>query len=235
MNFGRIETLTELLEYMNRYSNNQVTEWEKNNPNNNTAIESPIAKDFMLFCGDGDPILNIASIKYNDAIGNYKRLIAMPGIFHSIIEIFRLNNKLHFDLLLFLIRPFHSKKEGVEASDKNISYFLNFNDPTVPEREVGSMIFGINLLIIFRMKQGGRVDATPKNILQFMVKCATNSPQDLKLKQLLDYMTLMLLYRKAERKNKIDLYFVCMRLSLPLLATTDATKYLQIYTDMLVY
>jgi hypothetical protein len=51
----------------------------------------------------------------------------------------------------------------------------------------------------------------------------------------LKYFDMMLLLRKAERRNKIDLYFACMCLSLPLLAVENCTNYMLIFTEMLRY
>ena len=86
------------------------------------------------------------------------------------------------------------------------------------------MIYAINLKALMEMKRSGRVDATPSNLDEYTRQRAKNSPQDIALLNLVAFFTLVLLFRKAERQNNADLYFACMRLSLPLLAVTNASN-----------
>jgi hypothetical protein len=74
-----------------------------------------------------------------------------------------------------------------------------------------------------------------RNVLRYMRTRAKRSPQDMRLFMQLKYFDMMLLLRKAEHRNKIDLYFACMRLSLPLLAVESCTTYMLIFTEMLRY
>jgi hypothetical protein len=48
-------------------------------------------------------------------------------------------------------------------------------------------------------------------------------------------MEVSLLFRKAEQRNNIDLYFSCMHLSLPILAVSNAKNYVHIFTELLKY
>ena len=51
------------------------------------------------------------------------------------------------------------------------------------------------------------------------------------LLNLVAFFTLVLLFRKAERRTNADLYYACMRLYLPLLAVTNV----HIFCDMILY
>jgi hypothetical protein len=81
-------------------------------------------------------------------------------------------------MLSFLVAPFYQKNDK-EATRQNISFFLAFNDPTVPEHQVGSMLVAIILKALLAMKEAGRVDATPANVLKYMHSRAKRSPQDM--------------------------------------------------------
>jgi len=132
------------------------------------------------------------------------------------------------------ISPFYEKNDN-DATKKNISYFLTFNDPTVPEHQVWSILVALIFKAVLEMQRSGRVDATPKNVLEFMRKRAKDSPQDMQLFMQLKYFWTMLLFGKAEHCDKIDLYFSCMHLSLPLLAVENAHNYVLIFTEALKY
>ena len=80
------------------------------------------------------------------------------------------------------------------------------------------------------MKLSGRVHATPNNLDEYMRQRAEDSPQDMALLNLVAFFAPVLLFRKAESRNKADLYFACMRLSLPLLAVTNASNYIHIFS-----
>jgi len=128
-----------------------------------------------------------------------------------------------------------AKREDGDATFKNISYFLSFNDPTQPEHEVGSLLVGLILTALTEMKNAGRIEATPESVLSYMVDRAEASPQDMRLFLQLKYFAVLLLFQKAECCNKLDLYFACMRLSLPLLAVENAYNYVHIFTELLKY
>ena len=151
------------------------------------------------------------------------------------MEIFKKTNQLTEDLISFLIAPFYSKGDNKEATGNSIRYFVDFNDPTTPERELRTTIFTINLKALMEIKRSGRVDATPSNLDEYMRQRAKNSPQDMALLNLVAFFKLVLLFRKAERRNNADLYCACMRLSLPLLAVTNASNYDHIFCDMILY
>ena len=77
---------------------------------------------------------------------------------------------------------------------------MDFNDLTSsPERELGTIIFTINLKALMKLKRSGRVDVTPSNLDEYMRQRAKNNPQDMALLNLVAFFTLVLLFRKAER------------------------------------
>lgn len=112
---------------------------------------------------------------------------------------------------------------------------MNFKDPTLPERQLGLIIFATVLTALMQMKKAGRTNVSPAQVESFMLERAKHSPQDMALLNLLQYFELVLLLRKAERRNKVYLYFACMRFSLPLLAVANAGNYVHIFCDMLQY
>ena len=231
LNFASRETIVELFEYLIRVGEIQRVQYEKMKADGYSG-PPPISVLALLFAGDGDPIKTGLNIKATDPEGRCKRILLLLGIFHAFMEIFKKSNQHDKDMTSFLVAPLYAKKDKA-ATDKNLSYFLNFNDPTQPEKDVGTAITAILLKALFEMKKGGRVDATPATLHKFMADRAENSPQDMRMFLLLHYWTLVLLFRKAERCNKIDLYFACMRLSLPLLAVENATNYILIFTELL--
>jgi hypothetical protein len=134
-----------------------------------------------------------------------------------------------------MVAPIYAKRDDADATKRNISYFLSFNDPTQPEHEVGSILVALILTAMLEMKRAGRVDTTPSQVVSYMVARAEASPQDMRLFLQIKYFGVLLLFRKAERCNKLDLYFTCMRLSLPLLAVENAYNYVHIFTELLKY
>ena len=69
------------------------------------------------------------------------------------------------------------------------------------------MIFAINLKALMEMKRPSRVDATPSNLDEYMRQRAENSPQGMKLLNLVAFFVLVILFRKAERRNNIASIF----------------------------
>ena len=63
-----------------------------------------------------------------------------PKFAHSLVsfmdswEYCKKTNQLNEELVSFLIAPFYAKGDSKEATDNNIRYFVDFNDPAVPER-----------------------------------------------------------------------------------------------------
>ena len=86
LNFAKSESLVELFEYYIRCADKQVEEFD-NNPQN-AGIEPPIAKDFIFFAADGDPIKSAFSILDNNTQGQFDRIVLLIGLFHAFMEAF---------------------------------------------------------------------------------------------------------------------------------------------------
>ena len=200
-----------------------------------SAKNHPIAKHFIIVAADGDPIKSAFLILENDTEGRFDRLVLLIGQFHAFMEVFKKANLIFEDSINYLIAPFYAKGEDKEATDRNLSYFLNFNDPTVPERHLGVIIMAINLIVLMEMQLSGIKLVSTESMGEYMRERAKTSPQDCMLLNLLEYFTMVVLLRKAERRNKFNLYLACMRLSLPLLAVANAKNYVHIFTDFLKY
>jgi hypothetical protein len=114
-----------------------------------------------------------------------------------------------------------------------VPYFLSFRDPIEPEHEVGLMLVAIIHTAVIEIKKSGHAKAMPASVLSYMRERAQASPQDMHLYMEFKYFGMLLLYQKAEHCNKIDLYFACMHLSLPLLMVLNAKNYVMIYTETL--
>lgn len=214
LNFAEKLTVVEIFEYLLRIADEQLRQWEESGRRPGVP---PISKDILLFLCDDDPVKTGLYIKAADPDGRYARIFQLVGAFHAFMENFRKRNSREEDMLTHLVKAFYSKKDDGTATAQNVSYFLNFNDPIQPEHEVGSMLVAIIYEAVLNMKKSGRTEATPPNVLKYMRSRAQASPQDMRLFMEFKYLGMVLLYRKAERCNKLNLYFACMRLSLPLL------------------
>jgi hypothetical protein len=135
----------------------------------------------------------------------------------------------------FIVRAFVEKDEK-DATDKNVDYFVNFCDPTEPERQMGVVLHAIwHVVLIQRRRDHEQRQTTIGGVHDFVLDRCKESPQDFALYILMKSWEIAILYRKAERTNDIDLYFTCMRMSLPILATGHAVKYVRVFTDVLRY
>ena len=148
------------------------------------------------------------------------------------MEVSKKINTVFENYLSFLVALFYNIVYQA-ATGKSISYFLNFNDPMRPEREVGSIIFTIILSALTEMRKDGLLFNNIEEVKISLVKKAEASPQDMILLFALKYYHIIMLFRKAERENNIELFFTSMRLSLPFLCSTNAKEYVNIFTDIL--
>ena len=126
-------------------------------------------------------------------------------------------------------------KDDKAATDKNISFFLHFNDPTVPEEQLGSILTAIYVYIAYCMKLDGYQGATPEAMNEYMLECACHSPQALGLLLCVRLWSVTLLARRSERRDDVDLFFTVIKLALPLFCTTHATAYTRICCDLRRY
>jgi len=234
LNFAKSETVEELMEYLKRGADNQMREFMKLDSATREGMEPPLSKDFVFFIGDGAPIKVGLGLKAQDP-ERWKKVVIFLGIFHAFMEGFKKERKVHQDVLSYLVAPNYTSIDGKKPSEQNLSYFFNFNDPIIPERLAGTLIFAINLKAIIEMKNSGKSDASPIAIHEYQRACAMRNASDAKLFVALEDLTDVFMFRKAERTDNADLYFTCMRLTLPLLAYTNSSWYVHIYSDLLQY
>jgi hypothetical protein len=129
-NSTKKETVIELLECLIRLSKMQFAEWQAG-----PSKEAPISDDLLFFVGDGDPIKTCAGIIENTTTGRHSKVRPPPGALHGFMGILQEDKPTQRgELVSSLIAPFYTKGDSKEATDNNICYFVDFNDPTVPER-----------------------------------------------------------------------------------------------------
>ena len=231
LNFAARETTTELFEHLVGVADNQKEEHNKKKAGGHSGPE-PLSQSYILFAGDGDPIKTGLNIKATDPDRRCERFVPLCGMFHSPVELFEKSNSRDEDFVAFLMAPLCAKKDK-EATEKNLSCFFNFSDPTEAEKHTGVALTAIYLPLLVEMKKSDRVDATPATTHKYVEDQSAKSPQDMRLFLLVDFWTMALLCRKAERRNNIELCCSCMRLSLPTLAVENATNYVLMFTELL--
>jgi len=232
LKFSELSFIYEFMEAMIRNGNNQVEEFDRDS--NNQGKERPISDFFLPFCGDNDPVLKMWMAKDADVEGRYKKIIPIPGIFHFRMETMKKGSNLLRDLVTLIIMPFMGK-HGQPATEKNMSYFFNFSDSTEPERQIGIVLHACWHVVLLGMKAAGFKETTTKQMLEYVLERAEESPQDDALYILIKCWLLCVYVAKAERYNKIEYYFSAMRLALPMLISQHATNYVRTFTDVLKY
>ena len=73
-------------------------------------------------------------------------------------------------------------------------------------------------------KEDNKKSVSPKKLLKYMLECAKNRPRAMAILQMVWFWELVILVRKAERTNNLDLFFSCCRMSMILFSTTNATE-----------
>ena len=122
-----------------------------------------------------------------------------------------------------------------DATEKNIDYFLNFNDPTIYERMMGCIIHAILDHAIRCMIKNGSSSTTPNDVLMYMKEIAAESPIAMQILSLMFHWELALLVRKCERNNNAREFFDSLCMFLPLFCVTNSTEYTKICCDLIKY
>jgi hypothetical protein len=128
--FANTETIVELLETLKRIRDRQMKQWRNLPEADKRNKEPPISNDYMGFAGDGAPIVQAMRLFDLDEDKRW-RLFIFPliGVFHLFMENFKKVNHINEEFVVFLVSQYIGKR-GREATDKNVGYFINFNDPT---------------------------------------------------------------------------------------------------------
>jgi hypothetical protein len=76
-------------------------------------------------------------------------------------------NKINEEMVRFLVAQYIGKN-GNDATENNIGYFVNFSDPIAYEKQMGTIILAVYAHARKSMQDSGRADVTPSNLLSYM-------------------------------------------------------------------
>ena len=83
----------------------------------------------MMSAGDGAPFAKSTRLKDGDKTKRWGNITPWPGLFHFFMEDFKMVNKLFVEQVKFLLEVFKGVGDN-DATEKNMSHFVSFNDPT---------------------------------------------------------------------------------------------------------
>ena len=166
--------------------------------------------------------------------GRWDHIVPLLGAFHLFMEAFKKSNDFNEEGIAWLVSTFIGKN-GNEATEQNIAYFLDFKDPTDYEKMMGSILHAIYDHAIRSMQESGIEEANPKMVLDFMRKRAKESPLANSILILVWLWEVTLLIRKSERNNSFETFLSGLRLFLPICCDTNATEYTRIISGLLKY
>ena len=111
-------------------------------------------------------------LKDDDDDNRWENVIPLIGVFHFFMSAFKQANKSHQETISWLVGTFIGKNDK-EATEKNISYFLNFSDPTKYERMMGSIIHAIFDHAVRSLKKSTHcIEASPLVVFEYMKSVA---------------------------------------------------------------
>jgi hypothetical protein len=163
-NFGQKRSLTSVYDHINRIADAQVATWEEkhaasmNDEENDTSSDvsqeeapSPVLKDYSFIIGDGDPQLQGLRMKSDHPERYHHMVNIIPGQFHYMMDDFKANNRLFKEILHCLLGPIY----GGDLKRMRIN-FTKFSDPTIPEKQLSSLLLAIHVHIIRSMVCAGK-------------------------------------------------------------------------------
>jgi hypothetical protein len=181
-----------------RIGKTQQEQWALMDSNATVGIHPPI--NYLGFAGDGAPFVAACRMKDGDEEGRWDHIVPLLGAFHLFMEAFKKSNDFNEEGIAWLVSTFIGKN-GNEATEQNIAYFLDFKDPTDYEKMMGSILHAIYDHAIRSMQENGIEEANPKMVLDFMRKRAKESPLANSILILVWLWEVTLLIRKSERTN----------------------------------
>jgi hypothetical protein len=141
------------------------------------------------------------------------------------MENFKKANKACEDWVMVLVASYIGKNDNV-ATDKNIDFFINFNDLSTYEQQKGVILLAIFNHVKHCMLAAGKMEATPvAAIWQYMLSIAEQSPLAFALLNLVEFWEVALLVRKAEQTDNLNDALSAIRLSASLYCITNSTEY----------
>jgi hypothetical protein len=230
MAFAATETQVELMEMIRRIWAIQMKAYEED-PDKGKK-ERPVSEVVMGYAGDGAPYVAGCRLKDADEDGRWKFIKMVFGIFHLYMENFKKANKACEDWVTVLVATYIGKNDK-DATEKNIDYFINFNDPSTYEQQKGVILLAIFNHVKRCMLAAGKTEASPITIWQYMLSIAEQSPLAFSLLNLVEFWEIALLVRKAERTDNLDDALSAIRLSTSLYCVTNSTEYTRLACDVL--
>ena len=148
------------------------------------------------------------------------------GGFHLLKELTVLNGKLNGPAFLrYLV-------QGWRPSTAKQDWFLTPGDPTQTLEEMKEYrhaIYHVAAIGALLEKPGNTVSATEVN--EHMVKCATKSKLAMSMLISLRFIEVIYMLLDSERESDAALYQSVLRLTLPLMCITNATKYARTFSE----
>mgnify|MGYP000621219381 CR=1 FL=1 len=96
MAFATNEAVCECLEMCKRISDKQVSEFDA--VDNNDDLDRPISEQCVGLAGDEGPMVQAIIMKQADDACRWENINLFVGVFHWLMEIFKLNNKMHEEI-----------------------------------------------------------------------------------------------------------------------------------------
>mmetsp|Transcript_22908 Transcript_22908/g.66124 ORF Transcript_22908/g.66124 Transcript_22908/m.66124 type:complete len:1094 (+) Transcript_22908:166-3447(+) len=229
MSFGKKDCIFAIFEYMTRIGNNMCRKIAED-PEKYGHLCPPVSQFLRFMVGDGAPMCMGSSILDADVVADinrYAQICPLLGAFHFYMEVFKKANQYNEEMATFLASTWKG------TGDISLKYYLNFSDPTNPEKEMSSMLLAIYSYAIRCMARAGESEVTAISVHEYMVKCAIECPAAMALLNLVLHYETTILARRAMRTNNFDLLISVIKLAMPILAATHCTNYFRILTDFL--
>ena len=229
MSFGKKDCIFAIFEYMTRIGNDMCQKIAED-PEKYGHLCPPVAKYLRFMVGDGAPMCMGSSILDADTslgINRYNQISPLLGAFHLYMEVFKKSNQYNEEMATFLASTWKG------TGEISLKYYLNFSDPTNPEKEMSSMLLAIYSYAIRCMARSSESEFTVISVHEYMVQRAVECPAAMALLNLVLHYETTILARRAMRTNDFDLFTSVIKLAMPILAATHCTNYFRILTDHL--
>ena len=191
--------------------------------------QRPIAAEFFLFCGDMAPIELMGRILDEDVSSGdnkYGKAILIAGAFHSRMQALTKANESNEDMARWLVSPCYGRDDA-DPTERNLSYFFDFSDPTVPEIQVNAIIAAVYRYVYRCMEKAGQAGASPVTAYKWMAARSLESPMAMNLFRLVHDWEVVQMHRNAARSNDYDRQISAKKLTLPILVTTNSVDYVR--------
>ena len=121
--------------------------------------DPPPSYTLLLNACDGSPVGKIFKLKYSDEQDRWGRQHPFIGGIHFSMECFKKANQLNEEDVKFILSSYIGKK-GNPATKVNMSFFMNFNDPTDYEKQMGAILTAIYHYAVIQLADEGYQGAT---------------------------------------------------------------------------